>query len=103
MRQRRGGERILGINRRYLVKAFNGQEKCSGKYEEGLYGIMDVFEELADMFDVSYRQRLQIISILLKCNALIIFMREAKDCKTFEEEANILKDGTIESKSRVDS
>lgn len=61
-------ERYLGLGG--MVKAFIGQTKFSGKYEEDLDYILETFDTYAEMFDLSPSQRKKSMPFKLSGNSL---------------------------------
>lgn len=81
-------KRGLGLSG--MVRAFTGQTKFTGRYEEDLDGILETFETYATMCDLTDSEKRKSIPIMLSGNALSLFNKEAKACETFDEAATLL-------------
>lgn len=73
-----------------MVRAFVGQIKFSGSYEEYLDGILEKFETYAPMCDLSAIEKRKSIPIMVSCNALSLLQKESKTCEIFEDAAELL-------------
>lgn len=79
----------LGVNG--IMKAFIGQDKFSGKYEEDLDAVLNIFETLSRMCDATPEEMRKAMPVMLKGNALRLFSKKAKDCVTYENGAEMLR------------
>lgn len=78
----------MGVNG--MVRAFVGQTKFTGRYEEDLDDIFEKFEMYAHMCDLTFSQKRKTLLIMLTGNALSLSNKEKKPTDTFEEAVPLL-------------
>lgn len=84
-----------------LMKAFIGQHKFSGKYEEDLDSVLKVFEALAEMCDPMSDEKRKAIPTMLQGNELHLFSKKGKDFITYEYATTLLRTGYNSKKNRT--
>lgn len=73
------------------IKAYSGQPKFSGIYDEDLENIIDLYTETAENCDATPEEKRKALFTMLIGNARSLFARNGKSCVTFEDGTEVLR------------
>lgn len=82
-------ERGRGVSN--ILRAYKGQPKFSGLYEEDLEALAENYEETADSCDATDLEKSKEMFAMLHGSARTLFNRKGKYCKSFEEGMDLIR------------
>lgn len=73
------------------MKSYYDKPVFLGHWEEDLDGCINVFNTMAEMCEVSPREKLRAIPVTLTDDALNLYANNSRSCKSFEEAIDLLR------------
>lgn len=94
-------EKGLRMNGRDLLKVFTGYGSNGGSYDESFEETLDVYNELADMCEVTPKQKRRAMAIILKGSARAFFRNMGRKCTLTKKPLIFCVAGTIQARSNT--